>query len=925
MSKTNPFVISRSDTGNHTVIRTSTSSSSHTNGSSTTAASLSLGLQAQSLLPPSRANTVASVVTSSRTPIVDISNSTQYNVSRPSDRDSELVEGFPINIDDDEEIPNQSSSSSSQLTNSEMESARVNYLVMNYMSWRAYSRGAAFWAFFVAVQPSDKPVKQHCDGDCILCCIVCFKDEGKSLRFKSFSDLKNFQTGVLRFTKGNGSSSLKKHVETHHMGIYQGVCAKIQEAGLLSQTRSIPTSIAQTLLNSADDHESSNSKKRKVSGESIPAAASSSSTGHGYSQSNILSQLTSGSASRPYSKDDPRQLIFEEDLLLYIAKSLKPLSTVDDPWFKSMIKQSNPKLTVPSRSMLSRHMIPAMVKKCETKYMLPKLAQCQTGTASFDLWMSRGAKDIFALVWNFLDTDWKMQHVTLGMFEATNSTQGTDLAPFVEELLAKYNLQGRCIAYVKDEGGNLQTMTAALKSSVDSRAIYDCLTEPFDGDCWAHANSKACSFALKDEHVANDLKKVSVANTRKVMQATVTWTKKSGKGKIQWEQSCIKARLRPRTIPTPVKTRWASYVHMFSRLYDYKEAVKYCYTHESNEQKVKKRNPSENHWQVVQVIVETMKPVMHAILANQSRDFWTLSDTISLAMNMVRDCRRVNINMQDDDDHDEQEDEKENLSIDQELVKLSCNMRSQIISVLESFLKFAKEIKREKAHCMISLCLDHRHKRMKCLIEYLQDQNKAKQIVTEYDDRVLIPMLKNAYKQMHKHKSPSKSNTEETDQKNTQQEESMPPSDAYSYGLFNDESPTPEDKIIADACMTELKNFRLKAISEEEMEMHTLDWWKKNEHLYPVVAFVARTVHGIPASQVEVERVFSIAGLLTGLRRCNLGVSNLNALIKIIKNWPAYEERKFFKTVEEFFEAESQEEEAGEDELEAANMFAIDE
>jgi hypothetical protein len=106
---------------------------------------------------------------SSRTAIVN--TSTTYNVSRPSDRDCELVQGFDAN---DEDVPNQtqpieSSSSSSQLSDSEIDSARVNYLVMNYMSWRAHARGSAFWAFFVAVQPIDQPVKKHCDGDCVCC------------------------------------------------------------------------------------------------------------------------------------------------------------------------------------------------------------------------------------------------------------------------------------------------------------------------------------------------------------------------------------------------------------------------------------------------------------------------------------------------------------------------------------------------------------------------------------------------------------------------------------------------------------------------------------------------------------------------------------------------------------------------------------
>jgi hypothetical protein len=39
-------------------------------------------------------------------------------------------------------------------------------------------------------------------------------------------------------------------------------------------------------------------------------------------------------------------------------------------------------------------------------YVLPKLIDCIFALASFDLWMSKGAHDIFILVINFLGSDW---------------------------------------------------------------------------------------------------------------------------------------------------------------------------------------------------------------------------------------------------------------------------------------------------------------------------------------------------------------------------------------------------------------------------------------------------------------------------------------------------------------------------------------
>jgi hypothetical protein len=36
--------------------------------------------------------------------------------------------------------------------------------------------------------------------------------------------------------------------------------------------------------------------------------------------------------------------------------------------------------------------------------------------ACFDLWMSKGAYDTFALVINFLDENWQPKKVTIGLF-----------------------------------------------------------------------------------------------------------------------------------------------------------------------------------------------------------------------------------------------------------------------------------------------------------------------------------------------------------------------------------------------------------------------------------------------------------------------------------------------------------------------------
>jgi len=69
---------------------------------------------------------------------------------------------------------------------------------------------------------------------------------------------------------------------------------------------------------------------------------------------------------------------------------------------------------------------------------------------------------IFALVINFLGFDWQPKLITSGLFETTK-TIGQALVNNLTKLFDQYGLRNKSIAYVKNEGSNLNTMTIALK------------------------------------------------------------------------------------------------------------------------------------------------------------------------------------------------------------------------------------------------------------------------------------------------------------------------------------------------------------------------------------------------------------------------------------------------------------------------------
>jgi hypothetical protein len=62
------------------------------------------------------------------------------------------------------------------------------------------------------------------------------------------------------------------------------------------------------------------------------------------------------------------------------------------------------------------------------------------------------------------------------------------------KLLDQYGLKNKIIAYVKDEGSNLNTMIIVLKSIVKCEIFG--LDKKFQGSCFDHAFSKACQYVI---------------------------------------------------------------------------------------------------------------------------------------------------------------------------------------------------------------------------------------------------------------------------------------------------------------------------------------------------------------------------------------------------------------------------------------------
>jgi len=63
-----------------------------------------------------------------------------------------------------------------------------------------------------------------------------------------------------------------------------------------------------------------------------------------------------------------------------------------------------------------------------------------------------------------------------------------------------------------------------------------------------------------------------------------------------------------------------------------------------------------------------------------------------------------------------------------------------------------------------------------------------------------------------------------------------------------------------------------------------LQWCQKHESMFLTIGFFVQQILGIVGSQIEIEKVFSLVGILNNPRRCCLQLKNLENLV-FVKNF----------------------------------------
>jgi hypothetical protein len=82
---------------------------------------------------------------------------------------------------------------------------------------------------------------------------------------------------------------------------------------------------------------------------------------------------------------------------------------------------------------------------------------------------------------------------------------------------------------------------------------------------------------MNDDKVLMILTLASVKDVQTSLQKVITWTKKSGKGRHEWEKACINSGMWHWKLKILVKSKFANKVIMFEKTFEFKQDSLLCY------------------------------------------------------------------------------------------------------------------------------------------------------------------------------------------------------------------------------------------------------------------------------------------------------------------------------------------------------------
>lgn len=541
-----------------------------------------------------------------------------------------------------------------------------------------------------------------------------------------------------------------------------------------------------------------------------------------------LSTFLKADAKSKFSKEDPRQIEITNALLLYIAGDLAPLSVVDSPFFRNLMKKSEPRYQIPSRKYLSSKLL--LEKSTEiVNGVKEQLNRAESVCLTVDLWSNKQMKGFLGITGHFI-LDWVLKSVMICCKRFKQKHTSENIRHEYEETVSSFDINKKITCVVSDNAANMvkafdfslpgfEVEITAIQNTDsdddddednddnddnftlfdDDEIKHECL--PKHARCYAHTLQLVVNDGLRE--CSSNLKSVigKVSNVVKHVRKSVNASD------ILEEEN----RLQTATV-----TRWNSQLIMIRSVLKIPEEK---LNKVEGAQKI-----SSYERKLLSELCTILEPFEHATLLVQKERNVSASLPIPVTLGLKHQVKEI-----------------------------SCDYSSKMVLALKSSIEKRLNMYELDDSYIISAVLDPRFKVRWC------DQEKI-------NEPLSVVKLKAAQVETVPKCTPD-------------DDELSPPSKKAKPDFFSFMSPSRPKPRRAATATSELETYLTESCIE--MSSNPLEYWNINSYRYPVLSKLAAKYLAIPATSAPVERLFSVAGKTFRPERCRLSDANFEKLMNI--------------------------------------------
>lgn len=545
-------------------------------------------------------------------------------------------------------------------------------------------------------------------------------------------------------------------------------------------------------------------------------------------------------------------------LLRWVIETQQPFTVVEHPTWKELLKSLNASCPIKTADTL-RNRVQSEYSSWRGRLKQDLADTCQSISLSLDIWTSENQISFLAIVGHWLTPDFKLREDLLEFIEIDGLHSGENLSTIVKSVLETFQIEHKLLTITGDNAGNNLTLCDYLHA--DLSKDFDDEDSPFRMKplmrfrgrdsfigCLAHILNLICkdilvflkAGSLRDAHVILDEmpsqkdhsaeKALSTKGAIVKIRLLALWIGHSPQRRQAWKD------ISPcKQINYDIDTRWNSTYNMISEaLRLRKEVTQFIREHPD----IRDMQPTDSDWSTLRQIQKVLKPFWDHTNSVSKRCpsiteslpiYWSLDDILDDIKNNEGDFQEVTEEVQNAV-------EAGILKMDKFTKKMDSNIIYYVAAVLDPRVKTSfirAQMSKSDADAIVS---DTR--------EYIKKQYPASPASSSSAERP--PGMPETLWRKLKKIQPVQSADMISDI--DRYLDSSP--EMWSHSMIEDGDP---DWI--------------------------LKWWKANAFNYPLMSKAVRDYLPIPSAEVGVERLFSNARDVLGIRRHCLNSETLRWLM----------------------------------------------